>query len=533
MRWLAKHVNYLTVMAVTGWLSFITIVVAHIVPETVSPLLVVIAYFYFIYGIFVIPIKHHFYYSTNTQFNAGFRRGLFNVLVNYIPFLLVIMIPLTMHYGNDLHLLPKVPEGLVITEGEFRDSLHAKLDSTESVYFLASYGGGLKANAWNLLLLESWRKDDSHGIDLDKCVAMSGVSGGALGQAFYSAILKNRDKDDVQPIINTLAETNFLSIDLTYLLGFDLIRELDVLSSSFRDDRAKRSMAQYASVIGDPEINEIAYRSYWAEYWNTRKNTKVLTPALIMNSTGTHQKQGVACSVKLDDFNQAFPEADNLVEFDEGVSLSYGHVVSCANRFPIFSPAAKIRGKGHYVDGGYFENSGLLSALNFYDYLSDELNNGKRKIHFVVVINDKRAYAERILRDIEIKKVEKESGELQAIFNTLMSLSIWPDYLREKLAQNPDTNLVVKEVYLPYRLTIDQIESYTMGCIEDDDLRQRITAVLDSNNQVIHDHLNAYVGNQGDALGWNVIEPPLGRILTKPAVEYMRAMIESGLCYVD
>jgi hypothetical protein len=115
-------------------------------------------------------------------------------------------------------------------------------------YFLSTYGGGLRATIWTMLLLNSQELKDKNF--LDSTAAMSGVSGGFLGLSFYTALVKEYDTlNDRAEAINRIGKRNMLSIDISYMLGPDLIKEAIPYCRNLGKDRAARSMQEYANMI--------------------------------------------------------------------------------------------------------------------------------------------------------------------------------------------------------------------------------------------------------------------------------------------
>ena len=65
---------------------------------------------------------------------------------------------------------------------------------------------------------------------------------------------------------------------------------------------------------------------------------------------------------------KVIPGSTNILKLDLHKTLPFMEAISMTERFPLFSATATIEGLGHFIDGGYFENSGLLSLMNFRDY---------------------------------------------------------------------------------------------------------------------------------------------------------------------
>lgn len=118
---------------------------------------------------------------------------------------------------------------------------------------------------------------------------------------------------------------------------------------------------------------EKSFQHYWAELFIEKtKEDNSFYPLILSNSSATHIQRGIASTVDFGDaFDTIFHDAIDILDHDEK-SISYAYGASSSNRFPVFSPVAKIASKGHFLDGGYFENSGLSSLLDLYDYLKKE-----------------------------------------------------------------------------------------------------------------------------------------------------------------
>ncbi len=179
--------------------------------------------------------------------------------------------------GNDLHLLETIPEDPAETVGfqEFVDDFNARFSEKDTIYFIASYGGGLKANIWNELILDTLTNYNGQNI-LSHTVAISGVSGGSIGHAVFSG-LYNKRVPDRKAYIQKLSEENFLSLDITYLMGKELFLELvpGWLWPSMGNvaDRAKKAMLSLDEfVAGSPDMLKTTFRTFWANLYRKEKN---------------------------------------------------------------------------------------------------------------------------------------------------------------------------------------------------------------------------------------------------------------------
>jgi len=542
--WLEKDLNFLKFIAAGGFLSIGVLVYAHLRVFDLNPLVILLAQFIVLYGMVIIPIKHYFYYRQPTVVSRlrPVRRFFFVwLLPAYLP-LLFIWSYIIGQLGNDLHLLPVVAEkpvrnpdtdeNQVLGFQQFVDDFDHTFTRQDTVYFIASFGGGLKANIWNQLILDSLRNYRGHDI-LSHTVAMSGVSGGAIGHAVFSGLL-NKSPDSHKTDIEELGRRNFVSLDLTYLLGRDLVFELlpnwILHLGSLPFDRAKRAMAEYDKFVqGDSTMLTTSFRSFWGTLYRREKKAGRFFPALIANAAGTHIQRGVACSVKMSprQFDNTFFDSTDLLGFaGDTTSLPFLYASSCTNRFPIFSPAAKVSEKGHFIDGGYFENSGMLSLQDFYtrfrresSLFKDSLEKGTPTVVFIQIINSKEDYLKSLLKGQQLGKEVKESSELSSILGTVASISFVPSYLMKKSADIP--NYV--QIHLPYYITNKDVKSlFKAGSVG-------LNPVSEQNKM----QSNARITAMQDSNWYQFVQPPLARLLGRQAVNYMEASLRQEATWAD
>ena len=513
--YLADNKTFIFLNSGIGFFAFSVVVISQW-SDCFHPIVLILAFLHILYGIFIVTLKHRFYYNSKTEVpQRKWAKTFFVFIAPALPLALFIWSFAANSIGNDLHLLKGTERGKRVKLSEYMESFSAHVDTAEikdsTLYFIASYGGGLKANAWNLFVLDSLSHLGTKNV-LDQTIAMSGVSGGALGQHFFAALTKNEtDRKQKKEKIRKISEANMLSRDISWLLGFDLLRELIVAWDFCWPDRAGKAMEKYASLIGDQRMITVGYQAYWAELFK-----KQYYPIQIVNSAGTNGRRGISCSVSVEDFHQVFPNADNLCDLPENKTLTYSEAVSCSNRFPIFSPAAKVEGKGHYVDGGYYENSGMLSLLDLYWSMKEtplwkEEFEGWEVV-FLQIRNDANAYlrAQVNIDTVGIQKIN-ESSEILAILSTIGSITHLPLYIENRLRDLKQNNIRFCTIDLPYRLS-DEKMSKLLGAQEIDSLSLR-----DTNGKID----SALEGTSK----WHTIEPPLARYLSKPAVRYMELIL--------
>ncbi len=147
-------VQYLKIFAVFGWCAFFIYAVFLYIPTALSSLCFMLMWLYLIYGIIVILLKHNLYYNRITDSAALLKpHRMATFFRSYIPILGFLIIGLLIYAsraGNGLHVLSSAPE----TIPSISMDTFAK-NSGPKKYFLATYGGGLRATVWTMLILNS------------------------------------------------------------------------------------------------------------------------------------------------------------------------------------------------------------------------------------------------------------------------------------------------------------------------------------------------------------------------------------------
>ncbi len=460
-----------------------------------------------------------------------------------LPSVLIILFVVLIYLGglpNDLHKLTLVDTQERVTD--YKDYLNEVTGDhpahSRDYFFVGSYGGGLKANLWNLLLFDELQKKSDEKF-LKRTLVLSGVSGGAVGIGNYSALLYNsQDSLEMAQRIDAIGKSNVLSNEITYLLGADWVREFLPFFKYHGRDRSYKSMKEHARLTGMDldEYNKVSFTDYWNRIYEDQKHK---FPILIMNSTEVGGRQGVATSVRLP--KDAIPGANvmNLYERDEsGDSIShpknkiyvtdtistitYFGAVSTTNRFPFFSPTAKIHRKGSFLDGGYFENSGMLSAYEIYDAVAGDPTkdyHGLIRPVFINIINSEDYYVQEKIREWGFKAVNSnDTGEISAILGTLASLDKLTGYMHGKLEAR-DSDSVVK-IMMPHKISYGKVKDLLNADVDDP---LGLMHCIDVHNEMIDNALIESRSYEKDI--WGVIEPPMARLLGKPAVEYQKAMV--------
>lgn len=554
-----KSSNYLVAFVIAFYFATASIIYFNIASIYGAPLpngiVIVLVYLYFYFFIISVLGKYYFVkYSMSqkhkevgqslTFLNARSFRLLTSALL-ILALLFVIGLKTESHL-NELTIYPinKNKDGVVLSEFEARVKA-----MPDTVFFISSHGGGLKANTWTLMVLDSLQRSSNNRL-ISQTVAMSGASGGSLGLALYGNIhseYENRP-EKLKGVVNKIRAENYASVDISMLFGADLARTffpLNMVTPSH--DRSYYGMLMYQRLLqrdGSNSLNTKSYRKYWQ---NLGKKNEPL-PALIMNTASTNGKRGIFCSINTSVFDSIFPYAQNLSDLKmrngKTGSVSFLQAVSTTNRFPIFSPAAKIKGSGHFIDAGAIDNSGILGCWDMFLYLLDKKDKegtsvlkGKT-IVFIDIDNSKSGYAELLLDQFLFETGrddylidEKEKSSIAANLQTGLSLNKIPGYLNDFLSNYTSRHdfLEFRRIVLPHKVSISDIEKVLDGKIcnfTDGDFREALKKFLYAHNQKI---LNQTEGKEkGFFEDWNCYEPVLSRQLSRSNITYFDRILKSN-----
>lgn len=434
---------------------------------------------------------------------------------------------------NRTHELDLVTqETAPIREAVFVDRL--KQQTPRAQLYIASHGGGLKANVWTLNVVNHLQTITG-GALLDQTVALSGASGGSLGLALYTGLYRSYAKDTVkiQEKIDVLSRRNYTSVDLAFTFGLDTYRKIWPLNQRIGlRDRPYYAMRKYQNEIEtarSTRLSALPFRSYWKEAFVKEG----YFPSLIMNTAGTQGNRGILWSVHQDDFDNIFPNAANLADLDNDKTLPFYQAVSTTNRFPVFSPAAKIPGYGHYIDAGAIDNSGLLGCLDLHNYLSRTYQIDKQKNSlFIEIINSKGLYIHKLIQEFQetqgiahLAIDEIETDNLVADLQTGLNLDKIPNYLSDYLQNwsEADPNVAYVRLYMPHKVRIEEVESSLGGHLTDEGIRESFKAFLDRSNKTILS-LTPVEGSTFNP--WMYYEPTLSRHLSESSIRYLKAMLK-------
>ena len=265
------------------------------------------------------------------------------------------------------------------------------------IVLVAAAGGGIQAAGWTVQVLSGLEKklDELHPdqpkIFVRSVRLLSGVSGGSTGVMYYvnSAYpvreSATAEQDSLDKAV-TAAESSSLESPVRGLAYTDLGRLLVPLLVWNRFHDRAQELEEAWIKNGDSacaSLNIPSLSGATLERW--RKDlSKGERPAVIFNSTVVETGQRFSFStsrLRKNEIAQGQLDFDRLYSCSKGCpDINIATAVRLSATFPFISPAARayvdgsLTGAGfsnpgtlHFVDGGYFDNSGLVALSTWLD----------------------------------------------------------------------------------------------------------------------------------------------------------------------
>jgi hypothetical protein len=265
------------------------------------------------------------------------------------------------------------------------------------IVLVAAAGGGIQAAGWTVQVLSGLERildeiePNEPTIFVRSVRLLSGVSGGSTGVMYYvnsayPVCATARAEQDSLDAAVTAAESSSLESSVRGLAYTDLSRLLlPLLVSNRFHDRAEELEEAWIkngnSACASLKIPSLSGATL--ERWRDDLS-RGERPAVIFNSTVVETGQRFSFSTSHLEKNQI---AQGQLDFDRLYSCSQGcpdiniaTAVRLSATFPFISPAARAYVDGsltgaafrdpgtlHFVDGGYFDNSGLIALSTWLD----------------------------------------------------------------------------------------------------------------------------------------------------------------------
>lgn len=261
--------------------------------------------------------------------------------------------------------------------------------NSRTILVVATAGGGIRAAAWTAEVITRLEEGGCGAVS-DSLVLISSVSGGSVGSMFviapYSGTGQYPSTDDDLKAVRFNAKRSSLSAVGWGLVYPDLARTFPLLGSVFVPETFDRGWSlenSWATGWREKRLKTPTIKE-WRE--NARNG---LRPAVIFNATSSETGDRFLISSTdtsskgTQQFFTLFPTGNMAVTTAARLSAT----------FPYASPMARpsagsVRKAYHVGDGGYYDNSGLLSAV---EWLRDAGTALQDKTVLLILIDAKAA----------------------------------------------------------------------------------------------------------------------------------------------
>src|SRR5579859_773300 len=324
--------------------------------------------------------------------------------IHRLPFfVLLVTVPfaITMFSDNDNHKIRTVM--IATRRSNYWTSLpimtaRELYSSTTPIIIVSAEGGGIRAAYFTAMTLA--KIADYCPTAANNILVVSGVSGGAVGASVYAAIVHK------YPINRSLHNCDFSgsSNNLFYerkandILGQDYLSP--VLSRLLFADSLQTILPWPATMLDrqlglEYTLEKSTYRALDAHIMDQPLSAIApsmvhwSTPYLLLNATSVTTGEHYVTS-QSPDLTNVVLGASTLLPVDRDLTVASAAGMSA--RFTFVSPSGYIdkitpfeRNRLYFVDGGYYDNTGILTLRSFYENLftdgsHDRPNIGMRQV---------------------------------------------------------------------------------------------------------------------------------------------------------
>lgn len=350
--------------------------------------------------------------------------------------------------------------------GSFIDRFHKlhEQDTSDAipVFFIAANGGGTMQAYWTASVIAYLRDNTDYEID-SHIFAMSGASGGAEGMAI--SVMAWDTDTSMQTAIRNIYNHDYLTGGLTLMFGTDLWASVLPFNMKKLPNRSEWFKHKYGR-----HLKKYLMHNRWdSPYRDVWRDTSRWLPLYCANTAQVETGErwfSTPFSLDQDKSQSAFKTSgvsllDSMHRISRDTSggnirtLSFGDAVLLSSRFPYISTSGKIDGFGHFVDGGYHDNSGIETLLEVYHAVMPMLHkkNPNYQPHFIhinygtgawsnyEVWEEKRNTCADTLNGLE---VSESVVPLVAAYGNLLGQSVY-----NRVERLMNQGFMVHRIYLP------------------------------------------------------------------------------------
>ncbi len=264
-----------------------------------------------------------------------------------------------------------------------KNDLQYGKDKKHPMFIVAASGGGIKAAYWTASVLGLLQ--DENASFARHTIVISSVSGGTLGALVFANLVNN----DVQSghcasISQSILSQDFLAPTMGALFFYDMPARL-LPYSKFIPDRAT-----ILETAWERAWESTPYRDIFEAPFSTlipgERDHKI--PTLLINGTSV-ENGGRLLTTHLN-LDNDFPLCECFEDIiphqnQKGADIRMSTAATMSARFPIISPAGTTKQGKHVVDGGYFDNSGDHTILQFLESLEKEIPDFNEKVEPILI----------------------------------------------------------------------------------------------------------------------------------------------------
>jgi hypothetical protein len=340
------------------------------------------------------------------------------------------------------------------------------------LFIVTGEGGGSRAAYWSNLTLGALH-EATDGRFQDHCLAITTVSGSSFGSAVHLAQLFQEKTEALpdnlsfnQAIIEAgTFEGNYLSTSLVNFMGTDFWRTIvpPLYHLSNKNDRAYALEQEWTDEVqkalermGASKNVASFYRPYLSHYYSKEGNIRTDLPLYLPNTTHVGSgNRSLVSPVKI------FDEVDHATEIfefewmeDKDLPLAAAALLSA--RFPYINPGGLIPPDDQFVDGGYFENIGGVTAKEILDkveaYLNAQKLDNQVEVHLISIFNSQR---DSVPIPVTVTENEGRAPQLLVPVNAFAATPFsghtdyWPAYFTGRLEDR------YHKIFLDHELEIE------------------------------------------------------------------------------
>jgi Patatin-like phospholipase len=309
-------------------------------------------------------------------------------------------------------------------------ALEKRVDERRPIIIVTTAGGGIQAATWTVRVLTGLQLElQKQGMNFADSIAMiSSVSGGAMGSLFFldeygdktdTALPGFQAKDDADfSQLNRRPSTPFLD-DVAWALVYrDIPRILSPFPSTSQGALLDRGRMMELSWQRQGRLRGLLsdWQTGVVEGWR---------PATIFNATlaetgepflfSTTSVDPVGPSVAAGSYRR--PQRANFSDFYLNSDIELVTAARLASGFPYVLPTARAVGtdlkhKYHIIDGGYYDNYGVATAVQWVDRALRGLHENQKPLPPAVLVLQIRSFPDKKLPDLNKNAASYESASL-------------------------------------------------------------------------------------------------------------------------